>query len=294
MPLDTRRVSLLATAAVLCGAFWMVPRAHAANASMDGLASHRGIYEMSLGGRSGSVDVMAVEGRLVYEFSGSKCEGWTSRFRLVTRVTMGAASDGEKTESTTRLTDLRTTAYEDAEGKTFDFLNQNLVDGVAVEHSKGLAKHGAEGTAVRLDQPASKTVNLPMGVKFPTEHLAAIVDAAKAGKRVAEIDLYDGSETGEKVYRTTVVVGNELTGPDEVDAEPAANVDWLRGKRRWPVDVSYFDPTKSSGGEMTPDYQMSFLLYENGVTRKMRLDYGEFSLKGTLSRLEALPVTTCP
>lgn len=294
MRLDVRRFALVTAFAIPIGASAITSSASAADETMNALASHRGIYEMSLGKRQSSMPIVGVEGRLVYEFSGSKCEGWTSRFRLVTRVALGGGSDGEKTETTTRLTDLRTTSYEDGEGKSYDFLNQNLLDGVPVEQSKGLARHGAGETLVRLDRPSTKTLTLPGGVKFPTEHMAAIIDAAKSGKTVAEIDLYDGSETGERVFRTTIVIGNEPTGPDDVGTEPAANVDWLHGKRRWPVSVSYFDPAKTSSGDATPEYQMNFLLYENGVSRKMRLDYGEFSLEGTLSKLEVIPVTSCP
>lgn len=270
-----------------------VAPASAGTETMARLASHRAVYEMTLGKRLDASEVMSVEGRLVYEFAGSKCEGWTSRFRLVTRISLGAPG-GEKVEGLGRLTDLRTSAYEDPDGKTFDFLNQNYVDERLVEDSKGLARHEGGKSSVRLDRPAAKTVDLPAGVKFPTEHLAAIVEAAEAGKTVVDIDLYDGSETGEKVYRTTVVIGREQTGDDDASAEPVAAVDWLKGKRRWPVDVSYFDPARTAAGEATPDYQMSFLLYDNGVSRKMRLDYGEFSLKGTLSVLEPMPVTKCP
>ena len=262
---------------------------------LAGLASHRAVYEMSLGAHADRAEVTSVEGRLVYEFSGSKCEGWTSRFRLVTRLgLMTGGGDPEKQASASRLTDLRTSSYEDPDGKTFDFLNQNYIDDRMVEDTKGLARHEDGRTTVRLDRPAAKSVDLPSRVKFPTEHLAAIVAAARAGRTLEEIDLYDGSESGEKTYRTTVVIGREQTGDDDTTTEPAAASDIVKGKRRWPVDVSYFDPAKIATGEATPDYQMSFLLYENGISRKMRLNYGEFSLQGTLSALTALPTSSCP
>ena len=263
--------------------------------ALQTLAPHRAVYEMAIGKRLDASEVMTVEGRLVYEFTGSKCEGWTSRFRLVTRLNVAVPGPGDKAEGVSRLTDLRTTAFEDAEGKSFDFLNQNLVDERMVEDSKGVATHGDGRTTVRLDRPAPKSFDLPATVKFPTEHLAAIVGAAMAGQTFTEIDLFDGSETGEKVYHTTVVIGREQTGPDDFSDEPAAKAAGalLEGKRRWPVEVSYFDPQRKALGEPTPDYQMSFLLYENGVSRKMKLDYGEFSLVGTLSSLEAMPAAAC-
>ena len=54
----------------------------------------------------------------------------------------------------------------------------------------------------------------------------------------------------------------------------------------WPVTLSYFSPGE---GERTPVYVLAFDLYENGVSGALRLDYGEFSLKGELSRIDLMP-----
>ena len=59
---------------------------------------------------------------------------------------------------------------------------------------------------------------------------------------------------------------------------------------RWPVSMSYF---KVGSGESTPSYTISFELYENGVTGAVKLDYGSFALRGTLTRLDLLPVEAC-
>jgi hypothetical protein len=38
---------------------------------------------------------------------------------------------------------------------------------------------------------------------------------------------------------------------------------------------------------------MSFKLYENGVSRDLRMDYGDFVLKGNLVKLDFLPADAC-
>jgi len=38
---------------------------------------------------------------------------------------------------------------------------------------------------------------------------------------------------------------------------------------------------------------MSFKLYANGVSRDLLMDYGDFSLKGTLVKLDFLPEDNC-
>ncbi len=73
------------------------------------------------------------------------------------------------------------------------------------------------------------------------------------------------------------------------DDNPAAAA--LRETESWPVTVSYFPDDK---GEALPDYQVSFDLYANGVATGLVLDYGDFSLAGTLSGLEFLEMPACP
>jgi hypothetical protein len=54
--------------------------------------------------------------------------------------------------------------------------------------------------------------------------------------------------------------------------------------------VSYFE---SGTGERTPAYVLGFDLYENGISRALRLDYGSFALRGDLKSLELLKSTPC-
>ena len=54
----------------------------------------------------------------------------------------------------------------------------------------------------------------------------------------------------------------------------------------WPVTISYFN--ENSKTDALPVYRMSFKLYENGITRDLTMDYGDFVLTGKLAKLEML------
>ena len=56
------------------------------------------------------------------------------------------------------------------------------------------------------------------------------------------------------------------------------------------MTLSYFNAGR---GEQTPVYVISFELYENGVSRALKLDYGEFALKGEFTRFELMPGKDC-
>ena len=127
---------------------------------------------------------------------------------------------------------------------------------------------------------------------FPTEHVRRIIEAAREGKTILEFPVYDGSETGEKVYNTLTVIGRAIES-DKVPDDAAAGQQALAGMKRWPVTVSYFDSSKK-GGEQIPVYAISFELYENGISRALLLDYNDFSISGELKSLEIKDTKPCP
>ena len=249
-----------------------------------GLLPHRAVYDMHLGDADDSASIQGVAGRIVTEFTGSVCDGFTTSFRFVSRI---SDQDGG-----TRLTDLRTTSFETADGGTFQFVTQNYVDQVLTEETKGVATRGPADTVVDLVKPAAKQVTLKGEPLFPTQHIIDVIAAAAAGRTILTAPLYDGGETGEKLMLTTAVIGQPAAGDDAPAEDDGAMVAKLGGARRWPVRLSYFD-ANAPQGEQTPLYEISFLLYESGISRRLVLDYGDFTIIGRLSSLELLPTTPC-
>jgi hypothetical protein len=245
------------------------------------LVPHRATYELSLLKATGSKAPTAASGRIAFDFSGSACDGYTQEFRQVTEI--------QPPEGETRVSDMRSTTFEDAEGRKFRFRmttrggrggGEEEVDG-----SAGLSRDGA--LSVELKRPRRAKLDLAQGVLFPTEHLRRVIVAAKAGGRIFETKVYDGSDNGDRVYDTLAVIGRPPAGPAQ---EKAAQAAALKGMTRWPVSISYFDSAKK---DAPPNYVLSFDLYENGVARALRLDYGDFVLAGEMTELDVRPATEC-
>ena len=100
---------------LIAGAAAVAPAA-AASAAPLVLASHRAVYDISLIEAEDGTDVSGVTGRLVLEFTGSECAGYSSKLRFVTE-TEGA--DGER-----QLIDSRSETFESADGQQLDFSNE--------------------------------------------------------------------------------------------------------------------------------------------------------------------------
>ncbi|MEP9398436.1 cell envelope integrity EipB family protein [Mesorhizobium sp. KR2-14] len=243
------------------------------------LVPHRAVYDLSLDKASDRSGISSLAGRMVYEFNGSPCEGYTVKFRFVTQIATGGNA---------RMTDQQTTTFEDADGKTFSFVTKSFVDQHLDHEVKGMATREANGVKVAMDRPEKSTLELP-ATQFPTQHLVELIDKAKAGETFYETSLFDGSEDADKVMTTTIVVGKQA-GVDKADPETGA-LKTLAKDKYWPVDIAYFDES-SGGGEEVPEYRISFKLHENGLTRDLVMDYGEFSMAGKLVDLTLFDTPT--
>jgi hypothetical protein len=271
--------TVLAAAAV-CGGAWSA----AALTAGSELAAHRAVYELKLANTRGK-SAVAARGRILYDFSGSACEGYKLEFRQVSELDNG--------EGKVTLSDLRSNTWEDAAGKKYQFNSQNYLNERLIDAVDGRAERQSDAIGVTLTKPKEGKVNLDATIVFPTEHVRRIIDAAREGKSVLEFPVYDGSETGEKVYNTLTVIGRAIAPDERAPTDAAAGQQALAGLKRWPVTVSYFDKAAKSG-EQVPVYSISFELYENGISRALVLDYNEFSISGELKTLEIKDSKPCP
>jgi hypothetical protein len=247
------------------------------------LASHRAAYDISLADSSGPAPSSAqtpisASGLIAYEFRGSACEGYTSNFRQMTEM--------ERSEGDPISMQVNANSFEESDGKSMRFQidSRNAQDTPPVV---GTATRGDnDDMRVVLTKPKAQTLDFGHEVLFPTQHIERLIEVAKQGGGPMQARVYDGSDTGAKIFATMSVVGKEATKPDE-DTQTASA---LSGVRRWPVVISYFNEAET---DAPPEYTLSFDLYENGVSGSLKLDYGAFALRARLRKLEILPTSAC-
>ena len=249
--------------------------------------SHQALYELSLVKSRGSNAINNARGRILYNFSGSACEGYTSEFRQVSELDSG---EGKLT-----LSDLRSSSWEDGAGKSYKFKIDTRMNDADAAPVDGVAERTGGHITVKLKQPEAKTFELDGNIVFPTEQIQHIIAAARGGKSVLELTVYDGSDNGEKVYNTLSVIGQPISGTKTIATpDPSTANDQMKSQTRWPVTVSYYDrDAKAKDGEQTPVYAMSFELFENGVSRALVLDYNDFVISGALGKFDVKDSKPC-
>ncbi len=249
------------------------------------LSTYRGVYDITLDNSVSNKGVEAATGRMVYEATGSVCEGYTVKVRQVISL---------QTEDGQHLLDSTSDSYESGDGKTMRFKIESKMDDAAIESTDGEVIIGDDQELqIRLIRPQAKRTSWKGEVLLPTTLSEKIIAAARNGQSTFSARTYDGSAGGETVYDTFTIIGRPLDPSNTKGFEEAALAPELRKMARWPVKISYFKRGgDGNSGEALPDYSMSAELYENGLTRAMRLNFQDFSVQVKLKTLTFLPSAT--
>ena len=269
-------VSSLAAAVILASV------AQAALAGAD-LVSHRAIYKMSLATAKSGSGVTAASGAMSYKF-GDSCNGWTVENK--TALTF-AYSDGAPVTTTWDFV-----TWESKDGLHYRFRVRSTRDGTVNEEIEGVADLDGKGKGgvAKFTLPEAKTLKLPKGTLFPTEHTVRMIELAQTGEHLAERTLFDGTGT-DQAFQVSAIIGKaspiaKISGPLEVTGINRK----LLNTASWPMQMAFF-PDGSADPE--PDYEVGVRYYQNGVADEVLQSFGNFSLKGTLEKLESLPKSDC-
>ncbi len=247
------------------------------------LAGHRAVYDIALENGTGRAGNLTASGRVVLEFDGDACQGYTQNMRFLTRY---LGPNGPATTS-----DVQSTTWESGDGTIFRFNSRQYQDGELKLSSRGdAAREDSSDISVDLIEPEEREFNFSEGILFPTEHLMLLIAQAEEGARFVQRDVFDGSDTGDRVSATSAVIGQPVRS--EITGIPG--VEPLNGMIYWPVSLAYFElGADGQPGEEVPSYQLSFDLFRNGVSTDILIDYGEFALRATLSEIRFFDAVAC-
>jgi len=244
------------------------------------LVAHRAVYDVVTEHVEGQSSAVSATGRVVLEFDGDACQGYTLNMRFFTRY--------QRQNGNSTTTDVQSTTWESGDGAAFRFNMRQYLDGDLSRSSGGdAARRDEQGIAIDLNAPEEKQFEIPQEVLFPTEHMALMIDQAEQGVRFLQRDVFDGSDTGDKVYATNAVIGMPLRS----EIEGVNGAEPLNGKIYWPVSLAYFD--QDAVGEQVPAYQLSFDLFRNGVSTDILIDYGDIVLRASLIDIAFLDQEPC-
>lgn len=282
VPLRSFKRHLLTAArslVILLPALLMALPASAADAAGP-LAPHEAEYSMRLNSAKPSSGIVGANGVMRYTFSDS-CDGWTVETH--TELTLWQTSGG----ATSTVWDF--VSWEAKDGSAYRFKVRNHRDGEIVDSYEGDASLGPDGvgSATFRDEgegAESVVFDLTAGTLFPTSHTESLIRQARDGKRFFARKVFDGSAIGEAV-NVSAAIGARFPG-DSGSALP----NLLLNTPGWPVVLAFFTPENTTG---TPDFEVTLRYHDNGVAESILQDFGDFTLRGTLTDLRTPIARKC-
>ena len=229
------------------------------------LAAHRATYDLSLNRVQGG-DTVAASGSLSYQI-GDSCTSWTTQqeLRLHTVTRDGQAVD--------LVSDYATLEGKDGRHLAFDM--KQRTNGQVAQQLRGDASMDPSGGRIRYTLPHPTLLPLAAGTLFPMAHTAAIIHAARSGSKSIAPALFDG--TGPDGAQDTYVTILGWRAPPSTSTEPV-----LARLGSSQVHVAFFSRTP---GTITPDYESAMRYFDNGVADQLLMDFGGFTMRGTLRSL---------
>ena len=249
-----------------------------------GFATHRAEYTMALNSTKMSGGVTSAFGKMTYRFADS-CDGWTVENK--TAVTFAYADSEPVATTWDYLT------WESKDGLRFRFRVRSTRDGNVNEEISGSAELEGKGKGgtVKFTQPQAKTISLPAGTLFPTEHTLRLLEAAQKGGHLLAKTVFDGTDVG-GAFNVTGIVTN--LQPANSNISPALSKSGVNASLlsapSWYMRLAFFS-VGSTAAE--PDYEVGLRYYLNGVADEMIQSYGDFTLKASLDKLEPIAKPDC-
>lgn len=247
--------------------------AEAMAAGIGRMAAHRAAYRLDLGEARGS-GISNVRGAMVFEVVDA-CEGWATRQRMTMTV---VDRDGQEIET---ISDYAT--YESKDNSRLRFSLTQTNQGAISQRVHGEAELGPDGSGrIRYAGATPREEELPAGTLFPMRHTIVSVELARAGRRLLNAPLFDGTSEDGPQDTTTVIAS---WGPPSGQPAFPLLADQASGRMR----IAFFERGATGSGAAQPDYEVGLRYFENGVADELVMDFGEFSVEGRLLELTPIP-----
>ncbi len=241
------------------------------------IAPHRALYTMKLASARTDAGVVDARGAMQYEW-GETCDGWTIEQRYRLRIRYGETPDADILSSFV--------TWESKDGLRYRFNQKQTRNGELEQDIRGEARLDAPGSGgvAEFIKPKSQLLKLEPGVLFPSAHTILLINKASEGENFLSRQVFDGA-TEENAVQVSAAIGTRV-----VADVAAANPSPLLQRPGWRIRLAFF-PADNSVEK--PDYELGMHLLDNGVSRDMLLDYGEYSIRAKLDDIEPLSKPNC-
>lgn len=240
----------------------------------EAMLPHRAAYVLTLDRVREGSNIGAARGLMIFEVADA-CEGWATRQRFSLELT---DRDGQRIETTADYA-----TFEARDGSRLQFSLVQRTNDTETKRVSGEARLGPDGAGtVTYVNPAAREVALPPGTMLPMGHTVRALAAAARGERLLVAPLFDGTTESGAQDSTTLILS-------VLPPERHPRLDSLSGLPSARMRIAFFEGGQPRDGAVVADYEVSLRYWSNGVADDVTMDFGEFTVRGRIERLEELP-----
>jgi EipB-like len=260
------------------------------------IQAHRALYSMSLDHAKTDSGVTSAQGEMGYQW-GESCDGWTVEQRYTLTISYAESQDVNIVSNFV--------TWESKDGLRYRFNQKETRNGTVDEEIRGSAQLDGpgKGGTVTFEKPQPQTMKLPPGALFPSAHTILLIQKAEAGDNFVSRQVFDGA-TVEGAVLVSAVIGpkveptvakasadpkTEPNAKSDPNPQGLANNPVLQ-QPGWHVRLAFFPADESAE---KPDYELGMLLLDNGISRDMMIDYGDYTIRAKLNTIEPLGKPHC-
>lgn len=231
---------------------------------------HRAFYSVKLESANKNSTVKDTDGRMIIELT-HDCKGWNLKQDSASVIEM-KSSPSESMRSVY-------TAQESDDGKSLSFKTERVFNEKTKDSVEGQAGFTDKGGSITYKTPETTQIQMKAGTMPPIAHMKKLIEAAESGQQSYSTQVFDGSFFGNPVLIDAFISdkkGNcQLTKTEETV---------------YPMNLAiYAMPSTSSN----PNFEITQNMGNNGVMCSYKINFGDYSVKGTLDRVEFLPNNVC-
>ena len=246
------------------------------------LTSHAAEYRIELW-RVASPTLVQNVGGSAYSSLRRNCKGWVTEDRFLAHFT----------STTGQVTDIqsRHDTWESLAGDKFIF--SVIEDSVLIGHKNYQGFANIEVGEASISGSDEATLPLVRDTLFPIQYMQAMLEAAKNGGKMFRAPMFVGGGVEDSRYFVSALIGKakETASIDFApDVLAGDNLYGLLEAHYWPMRLAYFNPQSK---EAVPEYEVEFMMQENGIIHGYIIDYGDFSVRAQLADIEELAAEEC-
>lgn len=179
-----------------------------------------------------------------------------------------------------------------ADAETKEAVEEKAVEEKAAREAEEKVKNQKEkvvryvGVQVRYDWPEAQQIEVPQNVIFPFKALEQQLDRLAKGELAPELPVFDGSSSEgafRAVYRPASATVTAKSPVPDGDAELLNTPAWRFGTQYFLIGSEDNRATRKE----------TVKVHKNGIVSETMIDFGLFSVEGTLAWIEGLDIPSC-